>query len=332
MAWLRTAALGFGPVKNMYAGIAYIGNRREGNCAASNAISKHLSYGLGDFDLGALNRFGSQGYSSSELDEAKSFFKTTAIVSGVLAALFGATVGTEAAILATAFGSDAVDTIIPVIMSLTPVVKDIYDERPSETISLALNITNIFANHDSDLVVAHLKAQDQLYIDGYNKKNPDKKIDLVPLLDNADMGRAVLDSYNQVKLWTNNGQTPSKKDSDLRVNIEGFTFGLSKVHKVESGFAAGYYSYASKEKMEVFFHTDDHFIIEYESFSKKFWDHDVILDVYYHHSGLTPNAEGNKMVIEERLYHDKQEVWLGAGPYTYNPGMTLEELLESKKK
>ena len=54
--------MGFGPVKNMYADKAYIGNHREGNNAVSNTITKHLSYGLGDFDLGASNSFRSQGY------------------------------------------------------------------------------------------------------------------------------------------------------------------------------------------------------------------------------------------------------------------------------
>ena len=46
----------------MYAGKAYIGNHREGNNAVSNTITKHLSYGLGDFDLLSTNSFGIQGY------------------------------------------------------------------------------------------------------------------------------------------------------------------------------------------------------------------------------------------------------------------------------
>ena len=35
----------------MYAGKAYIGNHREGNNAVANTLSKHLSYGIGDFDV-----------------------------------------------------------------------------------------------------------------------------------------------------------------------------------------------------------------------------------------------------------------------------------------
>lgn len=62
MAWLRTAALGFDPVENMYAGKAYKENHREGNNAVSNILTKHLSYGLEDFDLLSANSFRGQGY------------------------------------------------------------------------------------------------------------------------------------------------------------------------------------------------------------------------------------------------------------------------------
>ena len=35
----------------MYAGKAYIGYHREGSNAVANTLSKHLSYGIGDFDV-----------------------------------------------------------------------------------------------------------------------------------------------------------------------------------------------------------------------------------------------------------------------------------------
>ncbi len=54
--------LGFGPVKNMYAGEAYIGNHRTGNNAVSNTITKHLGYGIGDYDLIRTVRVWSPGY------------------------------------------------------------------------------------------------------------------------------------------------------------------------------------------------------------------------------------------------------------------------------
>jgi hypothetical protein len=107
---------------------------------------------------------------------------------------------------------------------------------------------------------------------------------------NADFARAKLDTYNAVKLYLN-----SKSDSNLKVNMEGFTFGLSKVHQCNAGYAVGYYSYASGEKMELFFNVDDKFVIEYESFSKKFWKHEVSFDLYYQYSSL-----GAKKVIQKK--------------------------------
>ena len=54
--------MGFGPVKNMYAGEAYIGNHRTGNNAVSNTITKHLSYGIGDYDIIRTVRVWGPGY------------------------------------------------------------------------------------------------------------------------------------------------------------------------------------------------------------------------------------------------------------------------------
>lgn len=54
--------MGFGPVKNMYADKAYIGNHRNGNDAVANTITKHLSYGVGDFDLIQTVRGWNSGY------------------------------------------------------------------------------------------------------------------------------------------------------------------------------------------------------------------------------------------------------------------------------
>ena len=122
-----------------------------------------------------------------------------------------------------------------------------------------------------------------------------------------------------------------KTDADLKVYIEGFTFGLGKVHRVEQGFAAGYYSYGTTEKMEVFFHVNDRFVIEYECFSKKFWNHEMRLDMYYHHNDLTLDVKGKKMVQEEKILGDSREERFGSGPHTYDKNETPEEMLKYAK-
>ena len=115
-----------------------------------------------------------------------------------------------------------------------------------------------------------------------------------------------------------------KSSSNLKVSVEGFTLGLSKVHQCNAGYAVGYYSYATSEKMELFFNVYDDFIIEYESFSKKFWKHEVSYDLYYQCSSLGAENE-----ISKRIYHQSQEVRLGAGPYTHDPGMTPRQMANS---
>ena len=259
------------------------------------------------------------GYTSERKDAVTSNLLATGIMGGVISLVLNGGTGILSMFIKNLFASDDVKKIEDTALSLYPVLKDIFDERPSETVSLALNISNIFENHNSDLILAHMMAQDSLYIDAYND-DPDHKtkIRTVPLRDNADLARARFDTYNQVKLYLE-----SKADKNLKVYMEGFSWGLSKIHRCERGFAVGYYSYGTGEKMELFFHVDDKFVIEYESFSKKFWDHNVTYDLYYHYDSL--GADG---VAEAKLYHNSYQVSWGAGPDTHNPGKTAREMLE----
>ncbi len=157
---------------------------------------------------------------------------------------------------------------------------------------------------------------------------------MVPLRSHADMARIVFDSFNQVKLYVGPEGTPltQKNNEDLKVYIEGFSFGLSKLHKVEKGYAAGYYSYGTSEKVEVFFHVDDEFLIEFENFSKKFWKHEMRCDLYYHHSGLTLDAEGQKMVLEEKLSDYSITEFFGSDTITKYPKKTAKEMLQNLTK
>ncbi len=242
---------------------------------------------------------------------------STLIFTGIMTAIGGTGAGIITMLIKNSLNSEDTKQVENTVAKLIPTLKKVYSERPNELITVAMNIGNIFQNHDSDLIVAHMKAQDSYYIDAYNRDPAHiAKINAVPLRDNADFARAVFGTYNTVKLYLN-----SKNDANLKVNVEGFTLGLSKVHQCNSGYAVGYYSYATSEKMELFFNVDDKFIIEYESFSKKFWKHEVSYDLYYQHSSL-----GAENGISKKIYHQSQEVRLGAGPYTHNPGKTPRQM------
>ncbi len=221
------------------------------------------------------------------------------------------------AVVKTALSSDDVKMVEATVMRMAPTLKKVFSERPNEMITLAMNIKNIFENHNSDLIVAHMKAQDTLHINGWNK-DPDKMDVLtpVPLRSTADMARAKFDTFNAVKLYLYN-----KESNNMKVNVEGFTVGLSKVHKCDAGYAVGYYSYASGEKMELFFHVDDPYVIEYESFSKKFWEHEVKYDLYYQYNSL-----GKEQIIMKRISYLHETTHLGYGPETDWPHKTPKEM------
>lgn len=113
-----------------------------------------------------------------------------------------------------------------------------------------------------------------------------------------------------------------KAESNIKVNMEGFLIGPSKVHRCDAGYAVGYYSYATGEKVELFFNVDEVFAMEYESFSKKMWEHKVTYDLYYQHFCL-----GEEKVIKERISSFSQNVHFGAGPETDYTGKTPKEML-----
>ena len=241
----------------------------------------------------------------------------TSIVAGVLLLAGGANIGSAVLSvldLAIGFncGEDLKDTKDALEALFGPLMT-ILDNRPTELLSLALNAKQVFENHNSDLVVAHMKAQDRLYLDSWNKSHPSKGISIVPLRDNADMAHVVT-NMNQITLYVG----PSKNKEVI--HVEGHRFGRSDVEKCSAGYAVGYYSYATSEKIEMFFHVDEKYKIEVESFSKKLWKHDLDYDLYYQKSSLTDSKD-----ISKKVCNIHKEVRLSAGPYYDDPNKTVKE-------
>ena len=137
-----------------------------------------------------------------------------------------------------------------------------YWERPNELFSIFKHINDIFQNHSTDVVLAHLQAQDSYYIDAYNASHSDK-IDIVPFRDNADFGRMKFFGFNDLGL-----RLDSKKGRRV-VNVEGHVMGKSDVEDCDQGYAVGYYSYITEEKMELFMPIGRKYNISMKSYSKK---------------------------------------------------------------
>ncbi len=134
-------------------------------------------------------------------------------------------------------------------------------EKPNEMISLIVNLSSIFQNHDTELNAAHLKSQDDYYINAYNEKHPDAKISVVPLRDNADLVRIALYGYNSVQV-----EDEAKKTV---VDVDGHVFGRSDIKKCDPKFATGYYSYITEEKMELYLPVNNKYKVSFKSYSKK---------------------------------------------------------------
>lgn len=137
-----------------------------------------------------------------------------------------------------------------------------YWERPNELFSIFKHMGDIFQNHSTDVVFAHMQAQDSYYIDAYNVTH-DEKINLVPLRNNADFGRMKFFGFNDLGL-----RLDSKKGRRV-VNVEGHILGKSDIEDCEQEFAVGYYSYITEEKMELFMPIGGKYNISMKSYSKK---------------------------------------------------------------
>ena len=153
-------------------------------------------------------------------------------------------------------------TINKCINALIGPICSTYWERPNELISILFHMSDIFQTHSTDVVLAHLHAQDSYYIDAYNASHSDK-ISLVPFRDNADFGRMKFFGFNDLGL-----RLDSKKGQRV-VNVEGHVFGKSDVEDCKQGYAVGYYSYVTEEKMELFMPIGRKYNISMKSYSKK---------------------------------------------------------------
>ena len=186
-----------------------------------------------------LKMIGAAAFSSVLIGNSKDFDKYTKSVAG-----------------------DYAPVINKCVSSLIGPICSTYWERPNELISLFVHIGDVVQNHSTDVVLAHLQAQDSYYIDSYNASHTDK-ISVVALRDNADFGRMKFFGFNDLGL-----RLDSKKGRRV-VNVEGHVMGKSDIEDCEQGYAVGYYSYITEEKMELFMPINKKYNISMKSYSKK---------------------------------------------------------------
>ena len=179
-------------------------------------------------------------------------------------------------------------TAFKLLAPLFNVATGVYWEKPDEVISLAMQYEEVFQNHDTEVTIAHLQAQDSYYINAYNKTHS-TSISLVPLRMNADLAQLSFDGLNDLGLRVN---------GEKRVDVEGFVWKNSVVHRCDPGFAVGFYSYATVEKMRLFFPVGIKVNVSMKDYSKKCF-HYVYFYADYRH--FSPVDKGKFVVQKSKM-------------------------------
>ena len=144
--------------------------------------------------------------------------------------------------------------------------------------------------------IAHVEAQDSNYIDEYNLS------ETVEFRNNADYGRISFFGFNDLGLHR---EVPG--GTKLVINVNGAKVVKSTIAQCNPGYAVGYYSYLTEEKMEVFTPINESFILNLNAFSVK-PRHEVSFEACYIHVG--PN-NGGYMKEVKKTYRDY--VWGDSG-------------------
>ena len=200
------------------------------------------------------------------------------------------------------WGEDIGEELYKLVSALAGPLFDVYWERPNELFSFAGYASYIMQNHYPDFVFTHLASQDTYYIDAYNEgKGPSEQIAVTSFMDNADYGRMKFFGYNDIGL-----RLDSKKGTRV-INIDGHYVGKSDIDSCKGGYAAGYYSYITEEKMELFMPVGRKYNISMKSYSKKPY-HRCEYWAYYEY--FTLDNDGKTRVQRD---HKKEQVCFSSG-------------------
>ena len=184
-------------------------------------------------------------------------------VSAILNAITSSTKLTKSA-LKLIFGDDLSTQVYGLVNDLIGPLTSAYWEKPNELLSIGAYVSNIFQNHYPEVTIAHVASQDSYFVDDYNNmEGVNETLSLVPFMATADYGRMHFFGYNDIGLRLNS------KNGTRVINIEGHTFGKSDVKECRAGYIAGYYSYATEEKMDIFMPINKKYNISMKSYSKK---------------------------------------------------------------
>ena len=197
------------------------------------------------------------------------------------------------------FGVDTIawEDLLPVVK----VLAGVFGDHPNEVMGLIGSISDMFDNHGTNVNLARVKAQDNLYVDDYNESHADDPINVTKLRKSASFTRVIFRDFNDLGLYD--------KDHDWKpmISIDGHYFGSSDITTCEQGYAAGYYSYSDHEALQIFFPVTINHHLNFTDYSKKPYHLTTAYSYYYRNNNEL--VDQSIYYREPRKLYDDYEWW-----------------------
>ena len=171
---------------------------------------------------------------------------------------------------------------------------NVFLEYPTEVISLAKGIGDVFDNHSTQLNVFHAQAQDSYYIKRFNKEYQLGQIRLVPYRDNSELVRFECIDINEAHIYVNGDQKLYVDNRD-DVSANGQQLTGTQIYTLFDGFAVGIYNYTDYHRLEVFVPSFYDFKYHFYDHSWNVWHH-VIITRWTYNTNENNNRTGYTVV------------------------------------
>ena len=185
--------------------------------------------------------------------------------------------------------------------SLYAVIEGVFDEYPGELVSLGLNVDSFDQNHDTNVSVAHVQAQDSYWIDFY-KQQKGELISKVPLRSNAEF--FCIDTIDINEMLVRNESKGSMKVIDM----SGSAWEESNIDFCEKGYAVGYYHYATYERSRAYFPACYDYFTHMYSHSNDIW-HRVAIYIWHYTSNNSEIAYRKSVKVVDEKFNGDADVF-----------------------
>ena len=209
--------------------------------------------------------------------------------------------------------------------SLYAVIEGIFDEYPGELLTLGLNASSFDQNHDTNVSIAHVQAQDSYWIDFY-KQQKGELVSKVPLRSNAEF--FYIDTIDINEMLVRKDNQSGKK----LIDMSGSDTDVSNIDLCEKGAAVGYYHYATYERSKAFLPADSDYFTHMYSHSMDIW-HRVAIYIWHYTSNNSEIAYRKSTKVVDEKFNGDADVFEPPISKTVNPESSrITDLTNSKWK